>query len=63
MVIVNVVLCLLTVPDPFRHTALLVYEKFASMSNKRTAIIEFYRAGWCNIHFSHLWSKEVWPPS
>ena len=33
------------------------------MSDKRGAIIELHRAGWCKNHFPHFWSKEDWSPS
>ena len=33
------------------------------MSDKRGAIIELHRAGWCKNHFLNFWSKEVWPSS
>ena len=37
--------------------------RLSHMIDKRAAIIELPRAGWCKNHFPHFWSKEVWPPS
>ena len=50
------------VPNLIFQAAQLVYQKltqFASMSDKRAAIIELHRAGWFKNHFPHFWSKKV----
>ena len=54
MVIVSVYLCLLIVSNHIFQPISLFYQKlaqFASMSDKRAALIVFHRPGWCKNRF------------
>ena len=57
MVIVSVYLCLHIPPHPIFQTALLIYQniaQFASMRDKRAAVIELHRASKTNSEIMKL---------